>query len=135
MLYPKKTKFNKYRKGRITGAENKVYNPCFGTFGIKSLTAGRITSQQIESVRKLLVRNMQKSGSISLKIYPSYPVTAKPQEVRMGKGKGSLKYWCFPVKCGRILFEIVGVDILFARKVINIIRSKLPFTIKIVKYI
>ena len=135
MLHPKKTKFRKFRKGRIKGIENKVYNPNYGVLGVKSLSSGRINSQQIESIRKLLVRKMQKSGSISFKIYPSQPVTSKPQEVRMGKGKGFLKYWCFPVKSGRLLFEIQGVNVFFARELTNIIRSKLPLAIKIVKYI
>ena len=135
MLCPKKIKFRKFKKGRIKGVETKVYNPSFGSFGIKSLTSGRISAQQIESIRKLLTRKMQKSGNVSIKIYPFQPVTSKPQEVRMGKGKGFLKYWCFPVKSGRLLFEIQGINLIFATELVKIINSKLPFSIKLIQYI
>ena len=105
MLSPKKLKFRKVRKGKIKGIETKVNNPVMGVYGIKSLTSARITSQQLESVRKLMSRKMNKSGFIRLKIFPSVPVSSKPAEVRMGKGKGALDNVYIPVKKGQIFVE------------------------------
>jgi len=110
MLFPKKTKFRKSHKGRVCGIETRVNNTKLGFYGVKSLSSGRLSSGQIECVRKIISRKMYKSGLLRLKIFPFFPVTAKPIEVRMGKGKGSLKYWCFPVKSGRVLFEFHGVS-------------------------
>lgn len=135
MLCPKKTKFRKIQKGKIRGVETKVNNPIIGVYGIKSLTSGRITAQQIESARKLMSRKMHKSGFIRLKIFPYLPVTSKPAEVRMGKGKGSLKYWCFPVKSGRLLFEFQGVSNMLALEINKLVNSKLSLTTKLVKFL
>jgi large subunit ribosomal protein L16 len=135
MLSPKKLKFRKVRKGRIKGIETRVNNPIIGVYGIKSLTSGRITAQQLESIRKLMSRKMNKSGFIRLKIFPSIPVTSKPAEVRMGKGKGSLKYWCFPIAAGRLLLEFQGVSESVALEINKLIRSKLPMTTKLVKFL
>ena len=135
MLFPKKTKFRKVHKGRIRGIEIRVNNPMLGLYGIKSLTSGRLSSQQIECARKLISRKMSKSGSITLKIFPFLPVTSKPAEVRMGKGKGTLKYWCFPVRPGRLLFEFQGVPITLALEINKLINSKLPLTTKLIKFL
>jgi large subunit ribosomal protein L16 len=135
MLFPKKTKFRKVHKGRIRGIEIRVNNPGLGLYGIKSLTSGRLTSQQIECARKLISRKMYKSGSIKLRIFPFLPVTSKPAEVRMGKGKGSLKYWCFPVKSGRLLFEFRGVSSALALEINKLVNSKLPLKTKLIKFL
>jgi large subunit ribosomal protein L16 len=135
MLSPKRLKFRKVRKGRIRGVETKVNNPTIGVFGIKSLTSGRLTAQQIESARKLISRKMHKSGTIKLRMFPFLPVTSKPAEVRMGKGKGSLKYWCFPVRQGRILFEFQGTSTTLAVEINRLINSKLSLKTKLVKFL
>jgi len=135
MLFPKKIKFRKVHKGRIRGVETKVTNPKLGLYGIKSLTSGRLSSQQIECARKLIPRKMYKSGSIKLRIFPFLPVTSKPAEVRMGKGKGSLKYWCFPVRSGRLLFEFQGVSMALAIEINRLVNSKLSLITKLVKFL
>lgn len=133
MLFPRKTKFRKVHKGKIKGIEAKVNNVKSGFFGIKSLSSGRVSSQQIECVRKLMSRRMYKSGFIRLRIFPFLPVTSKPAEVRMGKGKGSLNYWCFPVKAGRVLFEFQGVSLTLAIEINRLVNSKLPLVTKLIK--
>jgi large subunit ribosomal protein L16 len=135
MLCPKKIKYRKIQKGKIRGVETRVNNPTIGVYGIKSLTSGRITAQQIEAARKLMSRKMHKSGFIRLRIFPALPVTSKPAEVRMGKGKGSLKYWCFPVKSGRLLFEFQGVPNTLALEINKLVNSKLSLTTKLVKFL
>jgi large subunit ribosomal protein L16 len=135
MLFPKKTKFRKSHKGRVRGIETRVNNTKLGFYGVKSLSSGRLSSGQIECVRKIISRKMYKSGLLRLKIFPFFPVTAKPTEVRMGKGKGSLKYWCFPVKSGRVLFEFHGVSDTLASEINQQIKSKLPLKIKIIKFL
>ena len=135
MLFPKKIKFRKVHKGKIHGVETRVNNPKLGLYGIKSLTSGRLSSQQIECARKLISRKMYKSGSIRLRIFPFLPVSSKPAEVRMGKGKGSLKYWCFPVKAGRLLFEFQGVSVTLAIEINKLINSKLSLTTKLTKFL
>lgn len=135
MLYPKKTKYKKRQKGNICGIENKVNNPKIGFFGIKCLNSGRITAQQIDSVRKLLSRKMQRGGLIRVKIFPYLPVTSKPVETRMGKGKGSLSYWCFPIKRGRLLIEFQGVSKDLAFNINKLVNSKLCLKTKLIQYI
>jgi large subunit ribosomal protein L16 len=135
MLFPKKTKFRKVHKGRIHGIETRVNNPKLGLYGIKSLSSGRISSQQIECARKLISLKMYKSGCIRLRIFPFLPVTSKPAEVRMGKGKGSLKYWCFPVKSGRLLFEFQGVSMTIALEINKSVNSKLALKTKLIKFL
>jgi len=135
MLFPKKLKFRKVRKGKIKGIDTKVNNPVIGVYGIKSLTSGRITAQQLECIRKLMSKKMHKSGSIKLKVFPSVPVTSKPAEVRMGKGKGSLKYWCFPVTPGRLLLEFQGVSQPLAVEINKLVNSKLPIITKLVEFL
>ena len=133
MLCPKKIKFRKVQKGRIHGIETKAVNVIKGTFGIKSLTSGRISSQQLEAARRSMSRKMRRTGKIWIRVFPFLPVTQKPAEVRMGKGKGSLKYWCFPVKAGRILFEFQGVSVNLAIEIAKLVNSKLSLSTKIIK--
>jgi len=135
MLYPKKFKFKKVRKTRVSGVETKANNPVIGVYAVKSLTLGRVTSSQIESIRKLISRKMNKFGFLRFFIFPSLPVTSKPVEVRMGKGKGSLSYWCFPIKSGRLLFEFCGVSFFSAVEIHKSIKSKLPVRTKLITFI
>ncbi len=135
MLCPKKVKYRKVQKGKINGVECSIMNPAFGFYGIKTTISGRITAQQIESIRKLISRKMKKSGLIRLKVFPFLAVTSKPVETRMGKGKGSLNYWCFPVKRGRLLFEIQGISNNLASVINKLVNSKIFLKTKIVNYI
>jgi large subunit ribosomal protein L16 len=135
MLSPKKFKFKKIKKTKICGVELKVNNPVIGVYGVKSLNLGRITSYQIEAVRKVISRKMNKLGFLRFTIFPCFPVTSKPVEVRMGKGKGSLAYWCFFVKPGRLLFEFHGVSFFFAFEIHKLIKNKLPVVTKLITYL
>nr|YP_009577921.1 ribosomal protein L16 [Guillardia theta]QBJ06305.1 ribosomal protein L16 [Guillardia theta] len=135
MLCPRKVKYRKIKKVKVYGIEARTKNPKSGFFGIKALSSGRVTSQHIESARKVISRKMQKSGSIHLRIFPSFPVTGKPIEVRMGKGKGPVKFWCFPVKPGRILFEFQGTKYKTALEINKLVSSKLPVITKLAKLI
>ena len=135
MLCPKKFKFKKVNKKKVYGIETKVNNPVIGVYAVKSLTLGRITSSQIESIRKLISRKMNKSGFLRFFVFPSLPVTSKPIEVRMGKGKGSLSYWCFPIKAGRLIFEFYGISFFSAINIHKLIKSKLPVRTKLITFI
>ena len=111
MLQPKRTKFRKQQKGRMKGNAGRGNQLAFGTFGIKSLDSNFLTSRQIEAARIAATRFMKREGSIWIMIFPDKPITKKPLEVRMGKGKGGVEYWAAVVKPGRILFEVSGVPI------------------------
>jgi large subunit ribosomal protein L16 len=135
MLCPKKIKYRKVQKGRISGIENRSTSLLKGSFGIKSLSYGRISSQQLESARRSMSRKMRRHGKIWIRIFPYLPVTSKPAEVRMGKGKGNLKYWCFPIKPGRIIFEFHGISSSLASEISKLVNSKLPVLTKMIKKI
>ena len=135
MLMPKKTKFRKVKKGKLKGVETSVNYISYGFFGIKSLTTGRVNAQQLESARKTMYRKMRKFGKIWLRVFPFVPVSSKPAEVRMGKGKGNINYWCFPVKAGRIIFEFHGVSETVAFEINKLVNSKLPVLTKLIKLI
>ena len=111
MLQPKKTKFRKQHKGRIHGLAKGGYTVNFGNYALKATEPERITARQIEAARRALTRHMKRQGRVWIRIFPDVPVTAKPIEVRMGKGKGSIEYWACRVKPGRIMFEVDGVNI------------------------
>ncbi len=132
MLQPKRTKYRKQQKGRIKGNANRGSTISFGTFGLKSLDAGFITSRQIESARIAMTRNMKREGNVWIRIFPDKPITSKPQEVRMGKGKGALDHYVAVVKPGRILFEIDGVDIERGKEAMRLAAQKLPVLTKFV---
>lgn len=123
------------QKNKSVGIETKTFNPFLSSFGIKSLMCGRITSQQLEAVRKLISRKTQKSGSVVFRVFPFLSVTSKPAETRMGKGKGSFDYWCFPIKPGRIIVEFQGVNLATALTINRLINSKLCFKTRLVKNI
>jgi large subunit ribosomal protein L16 len=135
MLCPRKFKFRKVKKVRVYGIELKSNNPVPGLYGVKAISSGRITSQQIESIRRLVSRKMHRSGSIRLKVFPSFPISSKPAEVRMGRGKGNIKYWCFPVKPGRLIIEFNRIPYQLATEINKLINSKLPFKTKLVKFL
>ncbi|WP_343183987.1 50S ribosomal protein L16 [Buchnera aphidicola (Ceratovacuna keduensis)] len=124
MLQPKRTKFRKMHKGKNRGTSIGS-NICFGKFGIKSITRGRITSRQIESARKVISRLIKKDGKMWIRIFPDKPITKKPLEVRMGKGKGNVEYWVFLVKPGKVLYEVDGVTEKISRKAFLLASAKL----------
>jgi len=130
MLQPKRTKFRKMQKGRVKGLANRGHRLAFGTFGIKSLEPGWITSRQIEAARIAMTRAMKREGQVWIRIFPDKPVTKKPAEVRMGKGKGAPEYWVATIKPGTILFEIAGVDIDLAKEALRLAAQKLPISTK-----
>ncbi|GAA4534367.1 50S ribosomal protein L16 [Chelativorans composti] len=135
MLQPKRTKFRKQFKGRIHGASKGGTELNFGSYGLKALEPERVTARQIEAARRAITRQMKRQGRVWIRIFPDVPVTSKPTEVRMGKGKGSVDYWAFRVKPGRIMFEIDGVDEELAREALRLGASKLPIKTRFVQRI
>jgi large subunit ribosomal protein L16 len=127
MLSPKKTKF------RIHGSAKGSYTLNYGSFGLKALEPERVTARQIEAARKALTRYLKRAGKMWIRIFPDVPVSKKPAEVRMGKGKGSVEYWVCRVKPGRIMFEVDGVDVNDARKAMTLAAAKLPLKCKFVE--
>ena len=132
MLQPKRVKHRKQHKGRIRGNAERGSTISFGSFGLKSLEPIWITNRQIEAARQALTRHMKREGNVWIRIFPDKPITAKPAEVRMGKGKGSLEYWAAVVKPGRILFECDGVSEQVAREAFELAAQKLPIKTKFV---
>ncbi len=130
MLQPKRTKYRKMQKGRVKGLANRGHRLAFGTFGIKAMEPGWITSRQIEAARIAMTRAMKREGQVWIRIFPDKPVTKKPAEVRMGKGKGAPEYWVATVKPGTVLFEAAGVDIELAKEALRLAAQKLPITTK-----
>ena len=126
MLQPKRTKFRKQHKGRIKGEAKGGSDLTFGTFGLKATQPERVTARQIEAARRAMTRHMKRQGRVWIRIFPDVPVTSKPTEVRMGKGKGSVDYWACKVKPGRIMFEIDGVNEEIAREALRLAAMKLP---------
>ena len=133
MLSPKRLKFRKQHKGRIHGLAKGGAELSFGEYGLKALTPDRITARQIEAARRAITREMKRAGRVWIRIFPDVPVSDKPAEVRMGKGKGSVEYWCARVKPGRIMFEIDGVPEETARVAFALGAAKLPIKTKFVK--
>ena len=132
MLQPKKTKFRKQQKGRMKGNSNRGHRLSNGTFGLKSLDASFITARQIEAARIAATRFMKRDGSLWIKIFPDKPITKKPLEVRMGKGKGAVEYYAAVVKPGRIMIEIGGVSQDIAKEALRLAAQKLPVKTKFV---
>jgi large subunit ribosomal protein L16 len=133
MLQPKRTKYRKQQKGRIKGVSHRGSTISFGTFGLKSLDASFITNRQIEAARIAMTRFMKREGNVWIRIFPDKPITAKPQEVRMGKGKGALDHYVAVVSPGRIMFEIDGVNEETGREALRLAAQKLPVLTKFVK--
>ncbi|MEL6284940.1 MAG: 50S ribosomal protein L16 [Pseudomonadota bacterium] len=135
MLQPKRTKFRKAFKGRIKGASKGGFTLSFGSFGLKALEPERVTARQIEATRRAVTRHMKRQGRVWIRVFPDVPVSAKPIEVRMGKGKGSVDRWIARVAPGRILFEIDGVPEEVAMEALRLGAAKLPVRTKVVKRI
>src|SRR6476660_2942144 len=133
MLSPKRSKHRKTQKGRMKGDTKRGATLAFGTFGLKALDSVWLTNRQIESARQALTRHMKREGNVWIRIFPDKPITRKPAEVRMGKGKGNLEFWAAVVKPGRILFEIDGVTEEVAKGALNLAAGKLPINTKFVK--
>lgn len=135
MLQPKRTKYRKQQKGRNRGLAGRGSIISFGSYGLKSLDLGRLTSRQIESARIAMTRHMKREGMVWIRIFPDKPVTKKPAEVRMGKGKGAHDHWVAQVQPGRIMFEIDGVTPEVARRALALAAQKLPVqTITVVRH-
>ncbi len=133
MLQPKRTKFRKMHKGRIKGLAKGGSDLNFGSYGLKALQPERVTARQIEAARRAMTRHMKRQGRVWIRIFPDTPpVTSKPTEVRMGKGKGSVDYWACKVKPGRVMFEIDGVNDDVAREALRLAAMKLPIKSRIV---
>jgi large subunit ribosomal protein L16 len=132
MLQPKKTKFRKAHKGRIHGNAKGGTDLAFGQFGLKSEEPERVTARQIEAARRAITREMKRAGRVWIRVFPDLPVSKKPTEVRMGKGKGSVEFWAARVKPGRILFEIDGVPPDVAREALRLGAQKLPIITRVV---
>lgn len=132
MLQPKRVKRRKVQKGRIKGIAQRGNEVSFGTFGIKSLEPMRITSRQIEATRIAINRYMKREGKVWIRIFPDKPITKKPAEVRMGKGKGNPEYWVAPIQPGRVLFEVDGVSEAVAKRALELGAQKLPCVTKFV---
>lgn len=130
MLQPKRVKFRKKQKGRVKGIAQRGHTLAFGSFGIKALEPGWITSRQIEAARIAMTRAMKREGQVWIRIFPDKPITKKPAEVRMGKGKGAPEYWVAVVKPGTILFEAGGVNTELAKEALRLAEQKLPIRTK-----
>lgn len=126
-LLPSRTKYRKVHKGRIRGTAQKGNSLAFGEFGIQSLTRGRMTSQQIEAARVAMTRSLKRKGKVWIRIFPHKPVTKKPAETRMGKGKGGVEKWVAVIKPGTMLFEVAGCSATAAREALRLADTKLPF--------
>ncbi|MEL6582233.1 MAG: 50S ribosomal protein L16 [Pseudomonadota bacterium] len=133
MLQPKRTKFRKQHKGRIHGLAKGGTDLNFGSFGLKATEPERITARQIEAARRAMTRHMKRQGRVWIRIFPDLPVSAKPIEVRMGKGKGSVDRWVAKVKPGRVMFEIDGVSEPIAREALRLAAMKLPVKCRFVQ--
>jgi large subunit ribosomal protein L16 len=134
MKIPKRTKYRKYHKNKVKVVANKTSALRFGSYGLKSLESGRITAQHIETLRQTIGRKIRPKGRLWIRAFPHLPVTSKPSEVRMGKGKGNVKFWVCTVKKGQILYEIAGVN---DTKALNALKggiNKMPLKCTIVKY-
>jgi len=134
LLQPKKTKYKKLRKGRLKKFDFKSNTLKFGTIGLKTTESGIISARQLEAARQAINRKTKKKGKIWIRVFPQLPITAKPTEVRMGKGKGNLKYWAVKVKTGTIIFELCGISNNLARVAFKTGRAKLSVKTKITRF-
>lgn len=132
MLQPKRTKFRKAHKGRISGVAKGGFTLTFGSYGLKAMEPERVTARQIEATRRAITRHMKRAGRVWIRVFPDVPVSKKPTEVRMGKGKGSPEFWAARVKPGRIMFEIDGVPDDVAREALRLGAAKLPIKTRVV---
>ena len=133
MLLPKRTKFRKQHKGRNRGEAQRANKVSFGEYGLKSTGRGRLTSRQIEAARRAMNRHIKRGGKIWIRVFPDKPITEKPLEVRMGKGKGNVEYWVAQIQPGRMLYEMEGVSEEIAREAFALAAAKLPMGTTFVK--
>ncbi len=132
MLSPRKVKHRKVFKGRLRGNAQRGSSISFGDYALKAVSAGKMTAQQIEAARVTINRTLKRGGKVWIRVFPDKPVTKKPAETRMGKGKGSPEYWVAPIKPGKILYEVAGVDEELAQKALSLAGNKLPFATKVI---
>ena len=135
MLQPKRTKFRKQFKGRIHGNAKGGTNLDFGGFGLKAMEPNRVTAREIEAARRAITRAMKRAGRVWIRVFPDVPVTSKPTEVRMGKGKGTPEYWVCRVKPGRVIFEVDGIPLALAREALALAAAKLPVKTRFIERI
>jgi len=127
MLQPKRTKFRKMQKGKVKGLATRGHNIAFGSFAIKAMEPGWITARQLEAARVAVTRAMKREGQVWIRIFPDKPITRKPAEVRMGKGKGNTAYWVCRIRAGQILFELDGMTLEMAKQATFLASQKIPF--------
>lgn len=132
MLMPKRTKFRKMFKGRVRGVASRGATVAFGDYGLQALGAGWLTSRQLEATRIAITRRMKRVGQVWIRVFPDKPITLKPAETRMGKGKGAPEYWVAVIKPGRVLIEINGVDYALAKEALALGAAKLPFKTRVI---
>jgi large subunit ribosomal protein L16 len=132
MLQPKRTKYRKAFKGRISGAAKGGFNLDFGSYGLKAMEPERLTARQIEAARRAITRHMKRAGRVWIRVFPDVPISKKPAEVRMGSGKGAPEFWAARVKPGRVLFELDGVSVQVAREALELAAAKLPIKTRFV---
>ena len=132
MLQPKRTKFRKMHKGRIHGLAKGGSDLNFGSYGLKATTPERVTARQIEAARRAMTRHIKRGGKIWIRVFPDKPITQKPLEVRMGKGKGNVEYWVAQIQPGRMLYEMEGVSEDVAREAFRLAAAKLPISTRVV---
>ena len=132
MLQPKRTKYRKAFKGRISGAAKGGFNLDFGAYGLKAMEPDRLTARQIEAARRAITRHMKRAGRVWIRVFPDVPVSKKPAEVRMGSGKGAPEFWAARVKPGRVLFELDGVTAAVAKEALALAAAKLPIKTRFV---
>jgi large subunit ribosomal protein L16 len=133
MLQPKRTKFRKQQKGRNRGLAQVGNRVSFGEFGLKATTRGFVTARQIEAARRAITRHVKRGGKLWIRVFPDKPVTKKPVEVRMGKGKGNVEYWVAPIQPGRVMYEIQGVTETIAREAFRLAAAKLAVKTAVIK--
>ena len=133
MLQPKRTKFRKVQTGRNRGLAQRGNKVSFGEFGLKATTRGRLTSRQIESARRTITRTVKRGGKLYIRVFPDKPISKKPLEVRMGKGKGNVEYWVAQVQPGKVLYEVQGVSEQLAREAFTLAAAKIPVSTTFVK--
>jgi large subunit ribosomal protein L16 len=133
MLSPKRVKFRKRQRGRLKGKDERGSKVSFGEFGLKAITSGRLTARQIEAARITINRQVKRGGKLWIRIFPHVPITKKPAETRMGKGKGNPEFWIAEIRPGRVLFEMAGVDEGTAKKALELASFKLPLQTTFVK--
>jgi len=132
MLQPKRTKYRKAFKGRISGAAKGGFNLDFGAYGLKAMEPDRLTARQIEAARRAITRHMKRAGRVWIRVFPDFPISRKPAEVRMGSGKGAPEFWAARVKPGRVLFELDGVPISVAKEALALAAAKLSIKTRFV---